>query len=181
VKRGHWVVTRILGQRIPAPPPDVPTLPTDEKKLGELTLRQTLAKHREDKSCASCHNKFDSFGLVFEGFGPIGESRVNDLAGRPAETTAVFPDGSEGAGVTGLQHYIRTQAQDQFVDTLSRKLLSFALGRTLIPSDDLVVAGIRQKLSQNNYRFDTLVEEVVTSRQFLHKRVSLPTENNLAQ
>ena len=181
VKRGHWVVTKLLGERIPAPPPNVPTLPTDETKLGNLTLRQTLAKHREDKTCASCHNKFDSLGLVFEGFGPVGETRTTDLAGRPAETTAVFPDGSEGAGLAGLQKYFHTKVQDEFVENLCRKLMVFALGRSLLPSDDLVIASMRQKLAADNYRFDNLVSEIVTSRQFLNKRVSPDPDSSPAQ
>ncbi len=177
VKRGHWVVTKLLGERIPAPPPNVPVLPTDETKLGDLTLRQTLAKHREDKSCASCHNKFDSFGLVFEGFGPVGEVRTTDLAGRPAETSAVFPDGSEGAGLAGLQTYFHAKVEHEFLDNLCRKLLVYALGRTLLPSDDLVVTALRQKLAANGHRFDTMIEEIVTSRQFLTKRTSPGAEN----
>ena len=147
-------------------------LPTDETKLGELTLRETLARHREDKSCASCHNKFDSFGLVFEGFGPVGEIRTTDLAGRPAETTAVFPDGSEGSGLAGLQTYFRSKVEHEFLDNLARKLMVFALGRTLRPADDLVIAPLRQELAADGYRFSTLVEAIVTSPQFLHKRVS---------
>ena len=172
VKRGYWVVTRLLGRRIPAPPPDVPVLPTDETKLGDLTLRQTLARHREDKSCAGCHNKFDSFGLVFEGYGPVGEVRATDLAGRPVETSAVFPDGSEHSGVAGLQSYLRAQAEAEFVDNLCRKLLAFALGRTLLPSDDPLVNAMHRKLSADDNRFDILVENIVTSSQFLSKRIS---------
>jgi hypothetical protein len=172
VKRGYWVVTRLLGRRIPAPPPDVPVLPTDETQLGELTLRQTLARHREDKSCATCHNKFDSFGLVFEGYGPVGEVRATDLAGRPVESSAVFPDGSEHAGVTGLQSYLRAEAESEFVGNLCRKLLAYALGRTLLPSDELLVTAMHQKLSADGHRFDSLVESIVTSPQFLRKRIS---------
>jgi hypothetical protein len=178
VKRGYWVVTKLLGRRIPAPPPDVPVLPTDETKLGELTLRETLARHREDKSCASCHNKFDSFGLVFEGYGPVGELRTTDLAGRPIETSGVFPDGSEHTGVDGLQGYLRTQAQPEFVDNFCRRILAYALGRTLLPSDDLLVVAMKQKLSADGHRFDNLVESIVTSRQFLYKRISSDTGMN---
>ena len=75
VNRGHWVVRRLLGERIAPPPPQVPDLPDDEAELGDLTLRETLAKHREEKSCATCHERIDSIGLVFEGYGPIGERR----------------------------------------------------------------------------------------------------------
>ncbi len=178
VKRGHWVVTKLLGERIPAPPPNVPVLPTDETKLGNLTLRQTLAQHRADKTCASCHNKFDAMGLVFEGFGPVGEVRTTDLAGRPAETSAVFPDGSEGTGLAGLQAYFRTKVQSEFLDNLSRKLLAYALGRTLLPSDDPVVATMIQRLAADGYRFDTMIDQIVTSPQFLHKRVAPDFANN---
>src|SRR5581483_10983882 len=64
VKRGYWVVRRVLGERIPPPPANVPELPHDEAKLRDLTLRQVLERHRADKSCAGCHARFDSFGLV---------------------------------------------------------------------------------------------------------------------
>src|SRR5439155_23394504 len=72
VKRGYWVVKTVLGERIPPPPAVVPELPRDEAKL-DLPLRELLAKHREDPSCASCHSRFDSMGLVMEGFGLVGE------------------------------------------------------------------------------------------------------------
>jgi len=170
VKRGNWFVTKLLGEHIPAPPPNVPVLPTDETKLGDLTLRQTLERHRKDKTCASCHAKFDSFGLVFEGFGPIGELRLKDLAGRPVETNAVFPDGSEGTGLAGLRSYVRTKVQDEFLDNLCRKLMVYALGRSLLPSDDFLLSAMHKKLSADGYRFDDLVESIVTSRQFLNKR-----------
>ena len=81
VKRGYWVVRRLLGERIPAPPPNVPEIPDDETQLGELTLRETLAKHREHTSCAGCHDRIDAIGLVFESFGPIGERRRRRLGG----------------------------------------------------------------------------------------------------
>jgi hypothetical protein len=174
VKRGHWVATKILGIHIPAPPPNVPAIPSDETKLGDLTLAQTLARHREDKSCASCHDKFDSFGLVFEGYGPVGERRALDLAERPVETAATFPDGSTGDGLAGLKTYLRAKAEDQFADNLCRKLAAYALGRTLILSDDLLVADMKAALAAKDGRFGALIETLVTSPQFLHKRAEPP-------
>ena len=96
VKRGYWVVRRVLGEQIPPPPAQVPDLPSDERRMGNLTLREVLAKHREDAACAGCHARFDSFGLAFEGYGPIGEVRTRDLGGRPVETSAAFPAGQRG-------------------------------------------------------------------------------------
>lgn len=169
VKRGYWVVKQLLGEHIPAPPPNVPDLPTDESKI-ELTLPQALAKHRADPSCSGCHEKFDSFGLVFEGFGPVGEWRTRDLGDRPVQNTAAFPDGSEGTGLEGLRKYIRQKREQDFQDNLSRKLLVYSLGRGLAPTDEPLVQEMKTKLTSDGYRFGSLVESIVTSRQFLNKR-----------
>ena len=104
----------MLGEQIPPPPPTVPELPTDEAKLGELTLPQLLARHRADKSCAGCHKRFDAVGLVFEDFGPIGERATKDLGGRPVETAATFPDGKDRSGLAGLREVSRRQAAGRF-------------------------------------------------------------------
>jgi hypothetical protein len=176
VKRGYWVVRRVLGERIPPPPAVVPDLPNDEKNLGDLTLRQVLAKHREDKSCASCHARFDSFGLVFEGFGPVGEQRARDFGGRAVDAHAEFPGGREGTGVAGLRDYIRSHREKDFVDNLCRKLVAFALGRTLLMSDDALIAEMKTKLAANDYRFGALIDCIVTSPQFRTKRPPFDSE-----
>lgn len=170
VKRGYWVVRRLLGEQIPAPPPNVPELPPDEARLGELTLRQTLAHHRELKNCAACHERFDSIGLVFENYGPIGERRDHDLGGRQVDTQAVFPNGSSGRGLEGLLQYLRAERQDEFIDNLCRKLLVYALGRNLLLSDEPLIDNMRTRLAADGYRFSELVELIVTSPQFLNKR-----------
>jgi hypothetical protein len=148
----------------------VPDLPNDERKMGNLTLREVLAKHREDPRCAGCHARFDSFGLAFEGFGPVGELRDKDLGGRPVDTRAQFPGGASGTGVEGLRAYLKAHRQDDFVDNLCRKLTSFGLGRTLQLFDDLAIDEMRAKLAASGYRFGSLVESIVTSPQFLTKR-----------
>jgi Protein of unknown function (DUF1592)/Protein of unknown function (DUF1588)/Protein of unknown function (DUF1587)/Protein of unknown function (DUF1585)/Protein of unknown function (DUF1595)/Planctomycete cytochrome C len=170
VKRGYWVVRRLLGEQIPAPPPDVPELPKDEAKSGELSLPQLLARHRESKSCASCHQRFDSVGLVFEGYGPIGERRERDLGGRPIAAVATFPDGSQGQGLDGLRNYLARSRQNDFVDNLCRKLLVYALGRGLTLSDEPLIKTIKSNLAADGYRFERLISSVVTSRQFLERR-----------
>lgn len=173
VKRGYWVVRRLLGETIPPPPPTVPELPADESKLGSLTLRQALAQHRENPACAGCHARFDSYGLVFEGYGPVGELRTKDLGGKPVDASAPFPGGTERTGVTGLQEFVRDQRQKDFLDTFGRKLLSYGLGRSLQPSDDLTLAEMQQRLAKGGYRFGNLVETVVMSRQFRNRRASV--------
>ena len=137
----------------------------------QLPLRDALARHRQDASCAACHTRFDSLGLVFEGYGPIGERRDKDLAGRPVDCRATFPrDGGEGTGFDGLRKYVRERRQNDFVDNLSRKLLAYALGRSLMLSDEITIEAMHGKLVRDEYRFDSLIESIVTSPQFLNKR-----------
>jgi hypothetical protein len=131
-----------------------------------------LARHRDNKSCAGCHDRFDAIGLAFEGFGPVGERRDQDLGGRPVEVTAVFPGGEEGSGLTGLRDYLREHRQQDFVENLCRKLLSYGLGRTLMLSDEPLIAKMQAKLAADDFRFSSLVESIVTSQQFLNKRGS---------
>lgn len=169
VKRGYWVVKRLLGEHIPAPPADVPELPADESK-SELSLRDALAKHREIPSCAGCHKRFDSLGLVFEGYGPVGEQRAEDLGSRAVDANADFPDGSSGNGLAGLTKYIQQSRQDDFIDNLNRKLLAYALGRTLQLSDEPLLTEMHEQLVANDYRFSAMLETIVTSPQFLNQR-----------
>ena len=166
VKRGNWVVKHVLGEHISPPPPTVPQLPTDETKL-DLPLRQAMERHRADPQCASCHAKFDAMGLVFEGFGPVGERRQQDLAGRAVDVSATFPGGSQGSGVDGLRTYIRGHRQRDFVDNVGAKLLAYALGRSFLLTDEPLVDEMSRRGALTGYRFDTFVERIVTSRQFL--------------
>jgi hypothetical protein len=169
VKRGNWVVKNILGERIPPPPAVVPELPSDEA-VSELPLREMLAQHRANPNCAACHARFDSLGLVFEEYGPIGQRRSNDLAGRPVDASATFPGGSKGEGLQGLRRYIRDHREGDFVDNLCRKLLAYALGRSLILSDEALIQDMRGRLAAGGYRFETAIESIVASRQFLNRR-----------
>jgi hypothetical protein len=173
VKRGYWIVRRVLGETIPPPPPVVPELPADEAK-SDLPLPEMLAQHRANPACASCHARFDSFGLAFEGYGPVGERRSNDLAGRLVDAIAEFPGGGEGEGLAGVQNYIRERRQDDYLDNLSRKMLAYALSRTLLLSDELVIEEAMANLKKNGYHFGSLIETIVASPQFLNRRDSGP-------
>ncbi len=170
VKRGNWVVQRVLGEAVPPPPPVVPELPHDEA-VSELPVRALLAKHREVAMCAACHRKIDPFGLPFEAYGPVGNARTKDLAGRPVDTVAEYPDGSTRKGLDGLQSYIREKRQKDFVANVSRKLLAYALGRSLQLSDEALVEQMEARAAADGYRFRALFETIVTSPQFLNRRV----------
>jgi hypothetical protein len=169
VKRGYWVAKRVLGEVIPPPPPVVPELPSDESKM-DLPVRDMLAKHRENPVCASCHARFDSFGLTFEGYGPIGDRRTKDLAGRPVDTHATFPGGDQGAGLEGLQAYIRAHRENDFLNNLSEKMLVYALERSPLLSDEPLLQHMRTRLAESGYRMSALIETIVASPQFLNRR-----------
>jgi hypothetical protein len=179
VKRGNWVVKKVLGEVIPPPPPVVPELPADEAK-SDLPIREKLIQHRANPMCAACHAKFDSFGLAFEGYGPIGDVRTKDLAGRLIDAIATFPGGSQGLGFQGIQAYIREHRQNEYLENLSRKLLAYALNRSLQLSDEQTVERMQTKLTANGDRFDALIEMIVTSPQFLDKRNREPRERTVA-
>jgi hypothetical protein len=170
VKRGYWVVRRLLGEQIPPPPPTVPELPKDEANLGELTLPQLLARHRQDRNCSVCHSHFDAIGLVFEDYGPVGERRTKDLGGRAVQTKATFPDGAERRGLAGLRVYLRDKRQGDFLDNLCRKLFAYALGRGLQISDKPALDEMRARLEADGYALGSLVEAIVRTPQFLNKR-----------
>ena len=169
VKRGFWVVRRLLGEVIPPPPPKVPELPKDEASL-DAPLRDVLAKHRSNPLCAGCHARFDVFGLAMEGYGPVGEARTKDLAGRAIDESATFPGGVQGSGFRGVQAYIKDKRQQDFLENISRKLLSYSLSRSLQLSDDPLVAQMQTRMSATGYQFGSLVDTIVSSRQFLNRR-----------
>jgi hypothetical protein len=173
VKRGHWLVSSVLGEVIPPPPPVVPELPNDEAK-SDLAIRDLLAQHRANPVCASCHARFDVFGLALEGYGPVGEARTKDLGGRKIDASATLPGGVEEVGLQGVQAYIKEHRQTGFMDGLSRKLLSYALDRSLVLSDEPLVATMQTRLTAKAYHFDSLVETIVTTTQFRNKRIPEP-------
>jgi hypothetical protein len=147
----------------------VPELPADEAKL-DVPLRDKLAQHRSNPVCAACHSRFDEYGLAFENYGPIGDRRTKDLGGHPVDTHVSFPNGLQGDGFQAIEEYIREHRQNDFLDNVSRKLLSYALNRSLMLSDDPVIEQMKAGLSANGYRFSSLVDVIVTSSQFRYKR-----------
>ena len=92
------------------------------------------------------------------------------MGGRAVDSKATFPDGSEGTGVDGLRHYLTKRREQEFLDNLCRKLLVYALGRGLIPSDETTIESMRDRLKADGNRFDRLIETIVASPQFLLKR-----------
>jgi hypothetical protein len=170
VKRGFWVVHHLLGEHIPPPPPDVVALPAKETDTGGKTIRELLRLHTDDAKCARCHVRFDDVGLAMEGFDAIGRKRDKDLAGRAIDNVVKLPSGKEARGIPEFAEYLAQERADEFTKTLNRKLLGYALGRSLQLSDQLLLESMQEKLKQNGGRFGTLIETIVTSPQFRQQR-----------
>lgn len=169
VKRGFWTVHHLLGQHFPPPPAEVGELPKNEKEATK-TIRELLAEHAASPKCAMCHVHFDGLGLALEGFDPIGRARTKDLGGRPIDDVAQLPNGETARGIPGLIDYIEQHRRRDFVRTICRKFLGYALGRSVMLSDQPLLNEMEAALERNDYRFSVMFEMVVASPQFRQQR-----------
>lgn len=159
ILRGNWVYETLLGERLPRPPANVAQLPDDVPE--GLTARQLIQKHSSVAACAKCHVKIDPFGFALEQYDAIGRLRPAKV-----DTRTKLEDGTEVDGLNGLRQYLSTKRRNDFVRQFCRKLLGFALGREVQLSDEPLLDRMVKKLSENGYRFQIAVEEIVVSDQF---------------
>jgi hypothetical protein len=166
VLRGNWVTEVLLGEKLPRPPKDVPQLPDDEAASDNLTVRQRVERHSADPRCSKCHVRIDPYGFALEGFDAIGRRREKDLGGRPIDTHAQLMDGSTFEGIDGLRRHLLTARRDAVVSQFCRKLLGYALGRTVRLSDEPLLQDMMTELARRDYRLAAAVERIVLSKQF---------------
>ncbi len=157
ILRGTWLSEVILGDKLPTPPKGVPTLP--EEAPADLTERQLIERHSRDENCVGCHKRIDPFGFALEGFDAIGRSRQ-------ANTKTILPDGTAVDGLADLRNYLLTQRHDDFLRQFSRKLLGYALGRSVQLSDKPLI----ETMMKSDLRIGTLVDLIVRSPQFREVR-----------
>ena len=165
ILRGNWVAEALLGDKLPRPPKDVPRLPEDEA-TENLTVRQMTEKHTTDPRCAGCHVRIDAFGFALESFDSIGRYRERDLGDRVIDSHAVLKDGTQLNGFEGLREYLANKRREDFLRQFCRKLLGYALGRSVLLSDEPLLAQMRDKLKSNDYHVEAAVRAIVLSRQF---------------
>ncbi|MDY6984736.1 MAG: DUF1592 domain-containing protein, partial [Pseudomonadota bacterium] len=168
VLRGKWLLENIIGAPAPPPPPNVPDLPENEIGGVALSVRERLEQHREDPNCRGCHAVMDPLGFSLESFDGIGRYRVRDAAG-PIDSAGELADGTPVNGVNDLRRAL-LEEPEVFVDTVSEKLLTYALGRGLTHKDMPVVRAITRNAADDDYRFSALVKEIVRSTPFRMKR-----------
>jgi hypothetical protein len=163
VLRGKWILENLLNAPPPPAPPDVPNL--DNEAVGvSSSLRDQMEKHRANATCASCHARMDPLGFGLENFDGIGAWRTED--GKfPVNASGVLPSGQSFQGPDELRAILRTDP-DAFAQCLAEKLLTYALGRGLERYDRPAVKTIVNRVSANNYRFSSLVLEIVKSLPF---------------
>jgi hypothetical protein len=177
VLRGNWVVETLLGEKLPRPPPNVPQLPEKETGNGGLTMRQMVELHVENPECAICHQRIDPFGFALEKYDPIGRLRENDLGGLPVDSQVTLRDGTEFAGIQGLRNYLLTKKEETFSRLVYRRLLGYALGRSVTLSDQLLIDELMTERDNNGGRLSKSVLTIVQSKQFRMIRGSEFTEN----
>jgi len=167
VLRGKWILENILNAPPPDPPAGVPRL--DEATVGaEAPLRQQLEAHRTQPSCAACHQKMDPLGFSLENFDAVGSWRDKDGQWE-IDASAALPDGREFEGPDGLRAVL-LEDRSAFVECVTEKLLTYALGRGLERYDRRSVRAIVQRLEESDYRFSALVLEIVHSLPFRRRR-----------
>ena len=170
VLRGKWVLTNILGTPPPPPPADVPDLPDRGEDGRAATVRDRLAVHRESPACSVCHAPMDPLGLALENYDAVGNWRTTGEADLPIDASGQLPDGTTFDGPTGLRSLL-LERRDQFVGTLTEKLLAYALGRAPEYYDRPTVRAISQAAASNEYRWSDIIVGIVQSTPFRMRRV----------
>ena len=165
VIRGKWILENIFGTPPPSPPANVPELKEERDPAKILPMREQMAQHRANPGCASCHAQMDELGFALENFDAIGEWRDLDAAGSPIDASAKLPDGTTFKGPTELRKVLRSHSDD-FLTSLTEKMLTYALGRGLEAADAPAVRRIKREAARANYSFSSLIQGIVTSTPF---------------
>lgn len=165
VIRGKWILENILGSPPPPPPPNVPDLVEERDPRKVLPMREQMAVHRANPVCAACHAQMDQLGFALENFDAIGEWRDIYASGLPIDASAEFPDGTAFDGPSELRQLLLNHSEE-FLTTVTERLLTYSLGRGLEPTDAPVVRQVKREAASDDHRFEALVQSIVTSTPF---------------
>jgi len=166
VLRGKWVLENLIGAPPPPPPADLDTaLKTDPPGSAPKTMREQMERHRTNPVCANCHQVMDPIGFALENFDLAGAWRTKDTNGLPLNTADVLTDGTKIDGVVSLRQAL-VRRPDVFVQTLTEKMMVYALGRGLTSEDMPEVRKVVRGAAQKGYRFSALIQGIVESVPF---------------
>jgi len=166
VLRGKWILENVLGTPPPPPLPNVPPL-VASTEAAPRTLRERMEQHRASPTCAGCHKVLDPLGFALENFDGVGAWRSRE-AGLPIDASGLLADGTKVDGVVALRNALVARS-DIFVQTLTEKLMIYALGRGLQHYDMPVVRDVVRHAAKQDYRFSSLVMGIVTSAPFQNR------------
>jgi hypothetical protein len=173
VLRGKWVLENLLGAPPPPPPPNVPPLKENTPGAKPAALRERMEQHRNNPVCASCHSRMDPLGFALEHFDAIGRWREDD--GGADINSTISLDGVTIDSPKAFREALLRRG-NEFVDTVTEKLLTYALGRGVEYSDAPVVRQIVRDLAQNNNRWSSLIVSIVKSTPFQMRRMPVSSE-----
>ena len=169
VLRGKWLLENILGTPVPPPPPGVPALEENHSGVRPRSVRQRLEEHRKNPACAVCHNLMDPLGFSLENFDATGAWRTKSESGAPIDSSGTLVDGTKIDGPARLRNALLAQP-DKFVQTLTEKLLMYAVGRGVEYYDMPSVRHIVHDSARNDYKFSELILGIVESTPFQMRR-----------
>ncbi len=168
LKRGIWLLERVLHDPPPPPPPNVPEVDLTDPKILQMTLKERLADHRKKPACISCHSRIDPWGIAFENYDALGAYRTQ-IKNKPVDASSTLFNQQELVGMDGLKRYLLTDRQDQFSRAMVHKMTSYALGRPLSFSDRADIDSMVVQFRKEGDRLGDLVNLIVSSKMF-HSR-----------
>jgi mono/diheme cytochrome c family protein len=173
VLRGAWILESILGTPPAAPPPDVEGFKENKEGEKALSVREIMEQHRSNPSCNACHGIMDPLGFALENFDAIGEWRWQDRwAGTPIDASGQLSDGTAVSGPQDLRKALMRRPE-QFVQTMTEKLMTYALGRSIEYFDMPAIRRIVRDAARDNYRFSSIVMGIVKSPPFQMRKIEV--------
>ena len=165
LKRGVWMLERILHDPPPPPPPNVPEVDLTDPEILKMTLKERIADHRNKSACRSCHSRIDPWGIAFENYDALGAFRTR-VKNKPVDATSQLFNRQTLDGMDGLKRYLLTDRQDQFAAAMVHKMTAYALGRPLAFSDHAEVENLTAQFRRRGDRLRDLIHLVVSSNLF---------------
>jgi hypothetical protein len=178
VLRGKWILENVLGSPPPPPPDVVPPFEEDAGAAKPKSVRERMEQHRRNPACASCHRMIDPAGLALENFDATGAWRTRDggTRGAPVDATGQLVDGTQINGVVELRAALLREPET-FVRTLTEKLMTYAVGRGLTATDMPAVRTVVRDTARDQYRFSSVILEIVRSVPFQMRTKAPATES----
>jgi len=168
LKRGVWMLKRILHDPPPPPPPNVPEVDLTNPEILKMTLKERIVDHRNKPACYSCHSRIDPWGIAFENYDAFGVFRTQ-IKNMPVDATSELFNHQTLAGMDGLKRYLMMERQDQFARAMVHKLTAYSLGRPLTFGDRSDIDQLTAQFRQRGDGLLDLIHLIINSKLFNSK------------